>query len=78
MSRLFAFVVAALLAVSHVAAFTSPRPATSVSTLARDVPSAPFTTSNTFESTTALNLKVKVDPEAAKKGNSLGNAKMAA
>mmetsp|Transcript_7257 Transcript_7257/g.11038 ORF Transcript_7257/g.11038 Transcript_7257/m.11038 type:complete len:107 (-) Transcript_7257:242-562(-) len=32
----------------------------------------------TATSTTALNLKVKVDPEAVKKANNKGNAKMAA
>jgi hypothetical protein len=73
MVRFVAIVVSAFLAVSHVAAFTSPKP----SSLIRHRPSTPFSISY-GGSTKALNLKVKVDPDAAKKKNALGNAKMAA
>ncbi|KAL3771622.1 hypothetical protein ACHAWO_009782 [Cyclotella atomus] len=70
--------IATLLLLTNVNAFTAPS-TRSVLTSAVQVPT---TTSQSFEShtssSTALGLKVKVDPDAKGNNNAAGNAKMAA
>ena len=77
MSRFFALLVAALFAVNNVAAFTSLKTPTAT-LVTKSIPtfsSSPFAAE---DSSTALHLKVKVDPNAAAKGNALGKSKAAA
>ena len=61
MNKLIAFLVAAIVAVNCVTAFTNAKTPLSVIRYA-SVPTSPFT----VETTTSLNLKIKVDPEEQK------------
>ena len=81
MNRFFTFLVAALFAVNNVTAFTSLK--TPAATLvSKSMPIATTSSSSSpfsaESSSTALHLKVKVDPNAAKNNNALGNSKAAA
>ena len=79
MNRFFALLLVALFAVNNVATFTSLKTPAALTNQARVAaqPSTPFT-APVMESSTALNLKVKIDPKAAAAQNNLGKSKAAA
>lgn len=77
MNRFFALLVAALFAANNVAAFTSLKTPTAT-LVAKSIPTANSPFAAAEDSSTALHLKVKVDPKAAANSNNLGKSKAAA
>ncbi|KAL3790222.1 hypothetical protein HJC23_005594 [Cyclotella cryptica] len=77
MNTFIASLVLIIMVANHATAFTTT-PMTSVRKQYASKTMPPITSANGLASTTALQLKVKVDPEAKGNKNVAGNAKMAA